>query len=297
MKKLILFCLLSAAFLACYQADKRDNKYPLDQSMYAEATPIILLKKDSPTLQEASGLAVSRNNPGNFWTHNDSGDSANLYLFDRSGKILLTAKLQEIEAFDWEEMSTQQSGSSSYLFIGDIGDNEAVRSNIVIHRIKEPTFQGQPVVSVAKDNIESMVIKYAKGARDSESFFYDPQTDMIVLISKREEDVKVYEFPFEPSKKPVEISSKGRIPLRNFTSADLLPNGDILIKNYDNIFYWKRIYMSAAEVMVNSKPVRIPYFKEPQGEAICTDEKGNFYTVSERSKHARQEVFFYERID
>jgi hypothetical protein len=278
-----------------YEEDSRDRAFALDDNLFNEAIPMILLKKDSRTLAEASGLAISRENRGRYWTHNDSGDGPYIYLFDGNGEVEATVTLDGVEARDWEEISTQVTDSVSYLYIGDIGDNDGSRDSIMIHRIKEPKVGDKTKITISKDAIETMVIQYAEGARDAESLFYDSIDDNLVLITKREQDVLVYEFQFKDIDTPVAITSKGSIPMRNITSADVLPGGDILLKNYDNVFYWKRKNKAAYITLLEGVPFRIPYVKEPQGEAICTDEAGNFYTVSERSNHAKQEVFFYER--
>ena len=43
-------------------------------------------------LQESSGLAISRTQPGVLWSHNDSGDGPTLYAIDMSGKLLAQIK-------------------------------------------------------------------------------------------------------------------------------------------------------------------------------------------------------------
>src|SRR5262249_6078481 len=45
----------------------------------------------SSSVTEASGLAISGSNPGIYWTHNDSGDSARFFAIDAStGAIAAT---------------------------------------------------------------------------------------------------------------------------------------------------------------------------------------------------------------
>src|SRR5438477_556362 len=45
-------------------------------------------------IDESSGLAASRKYPGCLWTHNDSGDSARLFLLDAQGKTLSEVDVQ-----------------------------------------------------------------------------------------------------------------------------------------------------------------------------------------------------------
>lgn len=291
----LLFFGLYLAFIACQSGDDRNTKIPLNGELFAKGAPIATL--ETLELQEASGLAVSKNNPGHLWSHNDSGDSAKLYLLSTAGDIKMTASFDGIIANDWEEMSLFQKEGQSFLLIGDIGDNQGVRSSITLLLIKEPVFSGVEKIVIPQDSIGMMTLQYTEGARDAESFFYDPLDDQIVLITKREENVLVYEFAFQTSALPVTIQSKGSLPLRNFTSADVLPQGDILIKNYESIFYWKRNSESALETLLENQPVRVPYIVEPQGEALSVDSEGNFYTLSEKNKYTMQVLYFYEKLD
>ena len=50
-------------------------------------------------IDESSGIACSRRLDGAFWTHNDSGGDANIYLFDRTGRDLGACRLEGVDAF------------------------------------------------------------------------------------------------------------------------------------------------------------------------------------------------------
>jgi hypothetical protein len=102
-------------------------------------TPFIVscqtLKVDTmaslPTgLKESSGLVVE--SPNLFWTHNDGGDASNIYQIDSTGKLLRTVKVKNAANVDWEEMSIDNEGS---LYIGDFGNNNEDRRNLLIYKI------------------------------------------------------------------------------------------------------------------------------------------------------------------
>src|SRR4029453_18052009 len=60
----------------------------------------------STSVTEASGLANSGNNPGIYWTHNDSGDSARFFAVDGStGGVAAAYELVGASAVDWEDMA------------------------------------------------------------------------------------------------------------------------------------------------------------------------------------------------
>src|SRR5690606_35971094 len=60
---------------------------------------------DNPAINEASGLVASAAHTGYFWTHNDSGDEARIFLIDDSARHKATYYLQGIPAFDWEDIA------------------------------------------------------------------------------------------------------------------------------------------------------------------------------------------------
>ena len=83
-------------------------------------------------ITEASGLAVSRDNAGVVWTHNDSGGAASLYALGRHGELRATLPLSGAVNVDWEDMAIGPgpAGAPDWLYAADIGDNDAVRPSV-----------------------------------------------------------------------------------------------------------------------------------------------------------------------
>ena len=52
-------------------------------------------------LEEASGLVGSVGNVGYYWTHNDGGNPAEVFLIDQQAKIRLVCKFDHIQNRDW----------------------------------------------------------------------------------------------------------------------------------------------------------------------------------------------------
>src|SRR5215208_316535 len=65
--------------------------------------PQVLATLQEPAVNESSGIAASRLDPGLFWTHNDSGDDPFIYAFDREGKRRGVWRVRQAEARDWED--------------------------------------------------------------------------------------------------------------------------------------------------------------------------------------------------
>ena len=94
-----------------------------------------------PGVSEASGLVASRTTPGRLWTHNDSG-KPEIIALDAKGNLTGRVSLQGATLEDWEAMATGPCGNRTCLYIADIGDNDASRSQITIYRVPEPAKAG-----------------------------------------------------------------------------------------------------------------------------------------------------------
>src|SRR5215213_4949521 len=132
----------SACHHAASQPDESDGPANVESGDVSRdyAAPVRLAKLEDGAIDESSGVAASRRNPGLFWTHNDSGDGPFLYAFDRAGGKRGTWRVAGARAFDWEDMAAgpgPQAGQA-YLYVGDIGDNDRSRREIVVYRVTEP---------------------------------------------------------------------------------------------------------------------------------------------------------------
>lgn len=137
---------------------------------------------DRDAISESSGLAVSRNFPDTFWTHNDSGDEARFFGVSSSGDDLGTIRVTGATANDWEAMTLGACDAQTCLYIGDVGDNEAVRNDVTIWRITEPTAPGADKETIVlADGLEA---RYPSGAMDCEAIAHDPLTGDILLVEK-----------------------------------------------------------------------------------------------------------------
>ena len=169
--------------------NSNSNKNAQTSKNYGEPKKIFDLNDREIT--ESSGLVVSRKNTGAFWTHNDSGDAAFLYAFDKSGQRLGTWKIADAKNVDWEDIApyTDARTGESYIFIGDIGNNTRARGEAQIYRVVEPKIttadknsrRKNPVVIADSDKI---TIVYPDTHHDAETLLVDPKTGNLYVISK-----------------------------------------------------------------------------------------------------------------
>ena len=247
-------------------------------------------KSSNSLLQEASGLAVSFANPGHLWTHNDSGGSPEFYLITEKGDIALTLGLTGAENIDWEDMVISRNGSG-HLYVGDIGDNRAVRDQHFVYRVTEPKIDSLDRVSLVP---EKMTFQYAEGPRDSETLMIDPFTDDLILLTKREDRIMVYAFPFQAGK-TITIQSLGTMDVTQLTAGDINKNGDVLIKNYNQLFYLENEGKTPiVQLLIGSSPLLVEYEIEKQGEALTwsTDDQ-SFFLLSEWNDNLPQPLYRY----
>jgi hypothetical protein len=91
-------------------------------------------------LPEASGLAATSRLADLLWSHNDFRGDPALFALNTRGAV--TARLWVIgaTATDWEAIAVGPGPcpARSCLYIGDIGDNAAVRERITVYRVAEP---------------------------------------------------------------------------------------------------------------------------------------------------------------
>ncbi len=253
-------------------------------------------------INEASGLVASRRNPGVLWIHNDSGDKSRLFAVDEKGVLLATCTLADVTARDWEDITIGPGPGvkTSYLYVGDIGDNGADHKKCYLYRLEEPEVlisdRGRSITISAVDRLTYI---YPDGARDAETLMADPQNGDVYVVSKRDTLSRVYRLPA-----PLDINETMsaefvcELSFNMAVGGDLSPAGDeALIKNYVDVYYWKRPDGQTWAQAFRSAPVRVPYEMEPQGEAICWKWDGSGYiTVSEELFNIESRIYFYPRL-
>jgi hypothetical protein len=119
--------------------------------------------------------------------------------------------------------------------------------------------------------------------RDCETIMIDPTTNDFYVLSKREDSVRVYFSPYPFPVDTIRPKEVLRLPLTQIVSGSISTDArQILLKNYNFIYYWKRSDENTLSELLAKKPQELPYDRERQGEAICWNREGTgFYTLSE----------------
>ena len=253
---------------------------------------------ENPSINEASGIAPSRRNIDVLWVHNDSGDSARVFAMNTQGDHLGTFALSGASATDWEDIAIGPGPDpgKDYLYLGDIGDNNAVRvGGIRVYRVLEPDVDpDQSPVSVTLTSVETITLLYPDGARDAETLMVDPATGDIYIVSKRETYSRVYLAPY-PQSSTMTMTHVAELPWGWATGGDISPlRNEIIIRGYGNASLWQIPDYGFLWNAFDAPPCTIPLASEPQGEAIGFDAFGfGYFTVSEGTY---QPIYYFPRI-
>lgn len=248
-------------------------------------------------INEASGLAYSIVNDGILWTHNDSGGENRIFAIDTNGVSIGEFYLKDIENRDWEDICVGPGPdeNTSYIYIGDFGDNDGTHKNKYIYRVAEPFIGNRTDFVDTLIDISTIRFTYPDDDRDAETIFIDPLTKDLYIVGKRDSKIRLYKLSFPQSttsKIEAELEVKFSLPNdpesdtpNNYlTSGDISNNGsEILIKSYNHIYYWNRKDGASISETVLNEPSLLTYDTEPQGEAICwkNDLINGYYTLSE----------------
>jgi len=153
--------------------------------------PIELGKLQDAAINESSGIVASRGNPGLFWTHNDSGDGPFIYAIDRQGKSRGVWRVTGAAARDWEDIAAGPGPESSrtYIYVGDIGDNDRKRASVDVYRFVEPVItDSNDKSSKSKPNLTETAtaihLSYPDGSHDAETLLVHPKSGNIYIITK-----------------------------------------------------------------------------------------------------------------
>lgn len=248
------------------------------------AAPRVLAEVRIKGLKESSGVVASRSRPGVFWSHNDSGGGPWLYAFDRRGKSLGRWKVRGARSNDWEDiaMGPGPKKGASYLYIGDIGDNNSKRKFVTVYRVAEPNL-GEPDGETAA--AESFRLRFPDHAHDAEALLVHPRTgDLYIVTKARGEDRHTAVFKAKAplaSGSIIELAKVAELQLPNtsvFTlligrinGGDISPDGTRVVL-CDYLKAWEAVVPKGASfdsVWTKGQWRDIGLGQRAQGEAIC----------------------------
>ena len=252
-------------------------------------------KLANPLLEEVSGLVVSQRYPNRLYVHTDSGGEAAVFVLDTLGNELGRLDLSGLKNRDWEDIAIGPGpNGSSYIYIAEIGDNEAKHEEIYLYRFAEPELL-QPIPSTA---IDQVALQFPGGPKDAETLLADPISGTLFIVSKREPKNALYQVPTTAFEKgSATLEKVHEFDFNSSVAGDISKDGSqLLIKTYLAVFYWKRTEKQSLVEALKVAPMRLPYVPEPQGEAIGFNFKGDaYFTLSEKRNGVIPTLYRYRK--
>lgn len=236
-------------------------------------------------LDELSGLAASRLHPGLFWAHNDSGDTARVFLIEEDGTVRSTHSIAA-DHVDWEDLAVGPGPDGEpHLFIGDIGANIALREPVTVYRVAEAD----------PSHVDRLELHYPDGPADAETLMIDPDSGELVIITKAL-DGRSRILTAEQTDSPITMIEAGTVtftdpgpvdgaplPGTMLTGGDIAPNGSfIVLRTYKEVLVHPREPGRSIVEALQEEPCRRSIENEPQGEAVAvTIDSTAIVTMSE----------------
>ncbi|UPL49786.1 SdiA-regulated domain-containing protein [Hymenobacter sublimis] len=173
---------------------------------------------------ESSGLALAEQ-AGTFYTHGDEGARPTLYKVDATGRTLAELEVP-VQGDDWESITRDTQGN---LYIGDVGNNNNHRRDLVIYRLNPRNVQ----------QVQEIKLKYSDQqdfppAKQDQNFDCEAtlwHAGKVYLFTKdrgQSQTSKVYTVPDQPGTYTAQLLTKLAIP-GEVTDAALSPDGRRLV--------------------------------------------------------------------
>ncbi len=292
-----LTLLLGGLVAVDYQARSLRASGPPQVVPGQEAVVFELMGQLPNALRETSGVATSRTHRGVLWTHNDSGDGADLFAIDTSGRILVQYRVEDAGSRDWEDIALgpcpQSVGSvGECLYIGDTGNNDRDRRRMAVYVVTEPDPSGATPENPLQARVSGVRFRfeYPDSRRDAEAIAVTPGGDLLIVNRGRHRSITVYRIAASAldaavrGDAVVEAESLGPVPFtrdrrsgRVVTGATYSRTGDrLIVRTYTGIWALRHTPGGWAEIGNCQFG-----WMEPAGEAIDFLDEQAFVVTSE----------------
>ena len=147
-------------------------------------------------VSETSGLIFHN---GKLITHNDSGNTAQLFEIDTvSYEIIRTVTITNAENRDWEDLAQD----NEYIYIGDFGNNVGTRTDLAIYRINKQDYDQSNTVSAERIDFayedQTDFADTGNSDWDAEAFFIFENQLIILTKQWKSRGTVAYSIPKNP---------------------------------------------------------------------------------------------------
>jgi hypothetical protein len=266
-------------------------------------TAVALFRFRDPRIAESSGVAVATREPGVYFTHDDSGDSARFFAVGSGGATLAVYRVQHAHAVDWEDMAAVPDASGTpMLWFADIGDNDGKRRSIAVYVVAEPRVdRARRGVSASVRLVAAYRFRYPDGPHDAETLLVDPVRHRVFVVTKTWTGTsEVFAAPrrlvtgttmrlmraatlhWSPTGSPG--GPAGPFGQLAATGGAVSPDASlVVVRTYTDAYVW-RVGSGGVGAALRGRAVRLRLPTQPQGEGIAFARDGRSVVVtSERA--------------
>jgi hypothetical protein len=224
-----------------------------------------------PYLDEVSGLAASRRQPGLLWAVEDGGNSTLVYGLRLGGHVAKVVGGTAIAGVDVEEIASGPGPSGPALYVADIGDNGLARDELAVYRVREPAAGGSTAGGLGA--AERLAFRYPDGPHDAEAILVDPRSGRLFVITKSLRGARLYALPAGARAGVVtlvRLPAPALADVALVTGASVTPGGDrVVVRTYLSAYEFVRPAGRPLQAAFRAQPARIALPLERQGEAIA----------------------------
>jgi hypothetical protein len=233
-----------------------------------------------PRISESSALVASPTHDDLVWTVNDSGHTASVFgVRPSTGRTAVVLRLRDTDARDWESMAAQRlPDGTGVLWVGDTGDNNAVRGSIVLRLVREPRHLPRAGATVVVTPV-SLRVRYPDGPHDVEALVAT-RDGRLLLVTKQLFAGVVYQVPPRAVAQalagrsvldPVTARNVGGVAQSLVTDGTSLPDGRIVLRGYvDAVVYADRTRSDRG--LAAERRIALP--AQQQGETLTAVDDG-----------------------
>lgn len=250
---------------------------------WGEAGPLTDADVDAP---ESSGVVAATDGADVYYTMNDAGGDAALYLFDSAGTFLAEQLIEGATNTDWEDLAPGPcpdalggSAGERCIYIADIGDNAETRATITLWVVPESESTASIVDAVA------CPLVYEDGPRDAETLLVAPadaaEPGVVRIVSKEGDgEAKVYRVDaLRCADTPDMLTRETELQLDGAATGGAMSATAAVIRTLESAWVWQDCSFTAATW--DTAPTELALGADPQGEAIGFTADGGFITTSE----------------
>jgi hypothetical protein len=227
---------------------------------------------------QSSGLAASQVDEGVYYTHDDQGGDARLYLFRDDGDYIGAQTISGATNTDWEDVASgpcpNTVDAETCLWIGDIGEAEGDRATLTLWVV--------PASTDANEEAVACHLTWPEGkSHDAEALLLWPD-GTVRIVTKEDDGAKVYRAP--------NLRCDGGAAQEMIKEAELdlsepvtggavsVDGSQVVLRGLTEAWLW-----TGCSVSWSDTPVSVDLGEQPQGEAITFALDGALITTSEVS--------------